>query len=412
MLYLVAHLGETPQVWKLETPKVRVGRSSNNDIRIVDGTVSKEHAEIIEHNGGFAIRDLGSRNGTRLNGVEVRDARAIQAGDHIEIGQVMLSVTVDPGTPSVRYGERTVMDPAVRLRAEDVLDRSSAAHRSPDAVIRLLTEAGRLLVLPRPLRENCEEILAFVGKALPKTRQVLLLRDETNDEELMPIATSAREERVDRPLVLSRAIAGTVLDGTSVVTADAALDPRFMGNQSIVAQSVHSAMAVPLFDNKRVLGILYVDSPDPTVRFSSDQLEILTLLANMAAVKITNARLLEAEQARARIIQELASATRIQRGLLPSSLPATPGYELDAHLETCFEVGGDLYDLWQRSDGRVVFMLGDVTGKGLGAALLMSSFLASARVLYDICSDMGELATRLGTIVHRSVESGNFVTGM
>src|SRR5262245_23548376 len=105
MLFIVAHLGDTPQVWKLETPMARVGRSSNNDIRIVDGTVSKEHAEIVEQNGGYAIRDLGSRNGTRVNGVEVRGTLPIQAGDHIEIGQVMLSVTVDPGTPSVRYGE-------------------------------------------------------------------------------------------------------------------------------------------------------------------------------------------------------------------------------------------------------------------------------------------------------------------
>src|SRR5206468_1892543 len=95
---------------------------------------------------------------------------------------------------------------------------------------------------------------------------------------------------------------------TSVLTRDTATDPRFQGQQSIVAQSVHSAMAVPLFDNEKVLGLLYVDSHDLTVRFDDDQLELLTLLANMAAVKITNARLLEEQRNQDRMLQELSSA--------------------------------------------------------------------------------------------------------
>src|SRR6185503_1238600 len=121
-----------------------------------------------------------------------------------------------------------------------------------------------------------------------------------------------------------------------------ATDPRFQGQQSIVAQSVHSAMAVPLFDNEKVLGLLYVDSHDLTISFDNDQLELLTLLANMAAVKITNARLLEADRERDRIAQELNNATRIQRDMLPSGTPTVPGYDLEAYLETCNEVGGDL----------------------------------------------------------------------
>jgi serine phosphatase RsbU (regulator of sigma subunit) len=211
--------------------------------------------------------------------------------------------------------------------------------------------------------------------------------------------------------VLSRAIMKTVLEEcTSVITTDAAADPRFMGQQSIVAQAVHSAMAVPLFDNQRVLGLLYADLNNPTVSYTQENLEVLTLLANMAAVKITNARLLEAEQEQARVRQELATATRIQRSLLPATPPAIPGYQFQPFLETCYEVGGDLYDFYIALDGKLYFLLADVSGKGMGAALLMSSLLASARVLYDACAEPGILVTRLSSMLHRSTESKDFVT--
>jgi sigma-B regulation protein RsbU (phosphoserine phosphatase) len=129
----------------------------------------------------------------------------------------------------------------------------------------------------------------------------------------------------------------------------------------------------------------------------------------MAAVKISNARLLEAEQGRLRLAHELATAAHIQRGLLPPA-PRIEGWQVEAYLESCHEVGGDLYDCRVLPDGRLLFLVGDVSGKGMGAALLMSSFLASARVLYSSCAGPGELATRLGEIVHANGDPGRFVT--
>jgi serine phosphatase RsbU (regulator of sigma subunit) len=198
-------------------------------------------------------------------------------------------------------------------------------------------------------------------------------------------------------------------DCESVVIGDAAEDPRFKAQQSIVAQSIRTAMAVPLWDTERVLGVLYADSVDPTMRFGREQLEVLTVLANMAAVKITNARLIEAEQKSLRIAHELATATRIQRTLLPEP-PPVAGWAIDARLETCHEVGGDLYDFHIRKDGSLVFLLGDVSGKGMGAALLMGSAMSSARTLYDVCDEPDEIIVRLNAVMHRSIEPGRFVT--
>src|SRR5262249_39763941 len=149
----------------------------------------------------------------------------------------------------------------------------------------------------------------------------------------------------------------------SVITGDAANDPRFHSQHSIIAHAIHSAMAVPLFDNERVLGILYADSSDPRVTYGQPELELLTLLANMAAVKITDVRPFEAEQIRLRLASELAAATRMQQNLLPEP-PALTGWRCHARIETCHEVGGDLYDLHVREDGVLVVLVGDVSGKG------------------------------------------------
>jgi sigma-B regulation protein RsbU (phosphoserine phosphatase) len=408
-LQLSTVLNGERRIWPLEDERLTVGRSSKHAVHLPDATVSKDHAEIALHEGGWAVRDLGSRNGTRVNGVEASQAISIREGDMVEIGKVMLRVGREAAAP-LDLSTVGSMSSSMRLRAQDILGRPTAPIGADSSkVVRLLAEAGRMLVLPRPLPETCESVLAFVEKALPASRLVILLRDKQGAE---PVQMAARYKggASRQPLAMSRTIMDTVLNEcTSVVTGDALADSRFRMQQSIVAASIHSAMAVPLFDNERVLGLMYADSTDPGVIFGQEQLEIFTLLANMAAVKITNSRLLQAEQQRARMEQELATASRIQRSLLPAP-PALAGLQCNARCETCFEVGGDLYDFHVRSDGRFVFIVGDVSGKGMGASLLMSSVLSSSRVLYDTCLDPAEFLGRLNAVVHRSTEAGHFVT--
>ena len=411
-LFLTGMVGDKRCSWPLEGAVMGIGRSSRHPIHIPDGTVSKDHAEITSRAGQFYLRDLGSRNGTRVNGREATEPILLEAGDQVEIGHVTLLLSGDEARPRLRLNEQSIVGTTLRLKAENILDQRVAAGRDPARLVHLLADAGQLLVMPRPLKETCDELLQFVEKAVPATRYVLLM-DQGPDAEPLQIAARTKGGRADRPLVLSRSIMRKVLtECASVLTRDTAADPRFQAQQSIVAQSVQSAMAVPLFDNQKVLGLIYVDSAERAIAFDDDQLELLTLLANMAAVKITNARLLDADRERARIAQELATATHIQRGLLPESPPTIAGWELDAFIEACNEVGGDLYDFHVRPDGRLVFLVGDVTGKGMGAALLMSSFLASARVLYDSCTDPADLSRRLGAMLHRTTDRRRFVTGV
>ena len=411
LLYLNAMVGDQPRSWPLDGDLLLIGRSSRCAIHLPDGTVSKEHAEVTKRGEDMYIRDLGSRNGTRVNGQEAREPVVLRTGDRVEIGQAVLRVSREDTSTPVRFSDATVMGSSLKLRAEQILERQGRSGGSSARLVHLLAEAGRLLVLPQSLSETCEELLAFVERAVRASRYILLLQENAGAEPVQ-IAARTRGGRANQPLALSNSIMRTVIDEcTSVLTADAAADPRFQGHQSVVMQSVRSAMAVPLFDNKIVLGVLYVDSQDPGISFADDQLELLTLIANMAAVKITNSRLLEADRDRARLEQELATASQIQRQLLPPTPASVPGWKFDAFLESCNEVGGDLYDFHLTQDGHLLFLLGDVSGKGMGASLLMSSFLASARVLYEAQREPAELSSRLGRLLHATTDAGRFITG-
>jgi len=136
------------------------------------------------------------------------------------------------------------------------------------------------------------------------------------------------------------------------------------------------------------------------VRYTQADLEVLTATANAVAVKLRNITLEE----------EIHAAAKIQKALIPSNVFVPDGYEVDAHQMMCRSVGGDLYFVGARPNGRVLIALGDVTGKGMPAALAMSATTVSLGILADIDSDMETLAGRLHRQLFKSLAEEQFVT--
>jgi sigma-B regulation protein RsbU (phosphoserine phosphatase) len=191
---------------------------------------------------------------------------------------------------------------------------------------------------------------------------------------------------------------------------DAQADQRFKGTDSVVLSKIRSALVAPMFDNANVIGVLYVDTSDIVGAYGRDQLRQLALLANILAVKITNARLIEAERAQERLRQEMETAARIQRALLPGALFCPRGYEMEARVVPSSEVAGDLYDGLSLPDERVLFVVGDVSGHGVGPALIMANAIAAIRALAGLANDPVDLVSRIHRQMCRSTELSSFVT--
>ena len=153
---------------------------------------------------------------------------------------------------------------------------------------------------------------------------------------------------------ISSAVRDRVLESrTSVLVRDTALDEALRKRHSIVAQSVRTLMAVPLQTDDKVIGLIYVDSPEFFRQFTTDDLNLLTVLANVAGIRIERERLAEVEQAERLMAAELEQAAEIQRQLLPSAAPSVPGLDLAGYTAPCRTVGGDYYDFLTLPDGRI-----------------------------------------------------------
>jgi len=136
----------------------------------------------------------------------------------------------------------------------------------------------------------------------------------------------------------------------------------------------------------------------------------LTPLASVAAMRVENARLAEEQLERERLERELQVASEIQQRFQPASAPQVTGYELQGISFPCYEIGGDYYDFIQRSDGRMVVALGDVSGKGTAAALLMSSLHAAVHAQVDTHDSLVKTIGAVNRYLVESIPPNRFVT--
>lgn len=387
------------------------GRGSDNELVLPSQTASRHHARLRADGDILHVEDLGSLNGTRLNGKSIQGATTARLGDTVEFGSVILRVAsnaTEPSTMTPLLAEDKDVSQSVYLSRDEITDSHQSAVGSP-SVLRLLTDAGQLLVLPESPEAMFDRILELVERTIPADR-ILIMINEGPGKDPVQRAARVHGDRAITRLMLSRTMVSMVLDeGGAVLTGDAKADERFMNQQSVVAQDLHSAMAVPLIHHNETLGLLYVDTSNPITSYEERDLRVLTLLGQMLGAKLANARLLDIAREQERMQEELRTAARIQRRLLPQELPSVEGYEIVAQQDTCEAVGGDLYDAGV-DHGVLQFCLGDVSGKGIGAALLMSDVLATLRAMrpFDVPAD--ETVARLDRHVLQTTQPEHYLT--
>lgn len=394
-----------------------IGRAPECDLSIPSLWLSRSHAKIVRRGDIYWLQDTCSRNGTFLNLRPIDEPAALDDGDEIRLGDVRMRFRLDPESqvavvqaprpPS--SGEGFLLPPDEISFTRYAEEPSSAEMDAPDAHLwPALKAAAATLILHHPLEQLLEVVMDIVFRAVPAERGALLLRRPGD-----PAALDTRVVRAPagaRRLAISHTVVEQVLAGRgAVLTADALSDGRFERAESLCAEGIRSVLCVPLWNEREVIGLIYVDNPVSRGAFSHRDLRLLGLIANMAAVKIENAHLLAEQIERARWAEQLQVAAQIQRHLLPSADPAIPGYEVRGMSRPCYEIGGDYYDyLWRGR--RLAVVVADVSGKGIGAALLMAAFQASLRALGSGDADPVALVTRLNRAMVENSPESSFVT--
>jgi serine phosphatase RsbU (regulator of sigma subunit)/pSer/pThr/pTyr-binding forkhead associated (FHA) protein len=440
---IVKYPDRAPETFPLGRLRITIGRSARNDLCVPDPFASRVHAEVRREGDLYVLQDLGSANGTLFNGGRVEQPVPLVPGDRIQIGETEIlfhdQALAAAGATMIADGAASIPEATIALDSghrttsglleaiEGARTHGSAeSPRSPTApsrsardrtvipagqgdLLALISKVSVTLLAPATLDETLRQIAALVFEAVPAERCVIMLRDKGGELKVRVAEQHGAKGEVGEIRVSRSIVEEVVANGRSVLTSDAQHDPRF-ASSTMTIQGIRSVLAAPLGVGEKIFGMIYADSPLAEAKFSQDHLTVLTTLASVAAIRVENARLVEEDLERERFERELQLAREIQQRFQPSSAPHTPGYELQGISFPCYEIGGDYYDYIQRPDGRLIIALGDVSGKGTSAALMMSSLHAAIHAQTSAHQSVVGTITAVNKYLAETIPENRFVT--
>ncbi len=398
---------------EVSSGSVVIGRSTKCDLSIPDRFLSRRHARLFEDGDGWMVEDLGSRNGTYVNGTKIGGVARVCEGDVLAMSASLVKL--------MREGEQTSSSTDVFLKpASDVLlktstpppveggDSSVALTRYADRLA-LINEVHQALAGPITLDALLDLILERAFAHLRPEHGAIFLRKETGGFER---AASQAAPGAVGELVYSESLIDEVANkGMAARVVDTFTDERFSGAQSIVNAGVRSLIAAPLLDPGGTLGFMVLSSNAGLRPFTEDDLELLVTLASVAAMRIRNVSLAEEAVERQRFEWELRQARRIQIGLFPDALPEIAGYDLFGGNVPSRGVSGDYYEVLQRAEGKeCVLLLADVSGKGMSASLLTGYLEALASVPIEAGMEPHDVFNKISVPFYRRTPPSRFAT--
>jgi len=400
--------------------RTTIGRSARSDLCIPDAFASRLHAEVRKEGDSFWLQDLGSANGTRYNGAAVKSPVPISAGGEIQIGETIMVFDDDRVIPQMHAtliaNHTEALDPSKTISFQSskipTTEFLQGQFSSRNDLLGLISKVGVALLGSSGVDGTLTQVASLVFEAVPADRCVIMLRDADQPDGMkIMVARDRGSEDQLQEVRISRSVMDEVLkNGKSVLTADAQHDPRF-ASQTIALQGIRSVLAVPLsVDERNVFGLIYADSPTWETTFTEEHLNILTTLASVASIRVENATLLEERFERERMERELELATEIQQRFQPSGPPEIEGYQFQGISFSCYEIGGDYYDFVPKPDGKMLVALGDVSGKGTAAALLMSSLHAAIHAQVAAKSSLDETIVSVNEYLAENTPANRFVT--
>jgi serine phosphatase RsbU (regulator of sigma subunit) len=411
--------------YSLDPRRSLIGRRPDSTVCLESLAVSREHAHILCEDGAYVLEDLGSSNGTFLNGKRVMGRTPLGERDTLQIGPYIFTLRPD-SVHTLREGELVIrsqidasgtnmtlyaQNPALKLQVVleiaqhlgHTLDQDALLGKLLDHLLRLFPQADRGMAL-----------LADGERLVVKAQRARGAAVETTTPAPLPVPlprVPGGAGSTDFPY--SRTIVRKALEeGVGLLIEDLGSDNRFSGTATLLSLNLRSLLCVPLIgQNKRRLGVLQLDCSRQGMAFHGEDLELLTTVGLQVAVVLENAALHAERLREERFHQELALARKIQLSFLPSDFRplGESNFELFAGIHPAREVSGDLYDFFALPDGRLSFLVGDVSGKGMPAAMFMVKVHTLARHLAAAGESPSAMLRQLNASL-MSDDPGLFVT--
>jgi len=398
------------------------GGETDNNLQLSDGRISRRCAAIVIDGSGCRLEDRGNRYGLFVNGAKIQ-RQELHDGDIVTFGvedsyQIVFHASAIPQVvPQADVAH-------LLTRIGTLSDFSDSTVTSRLNKLNLLLEATSLLHSQLPLDSVLSTMLDHAISITHADRGLLM---EPDADGVLRVHV-ARGHKADSlpPETLNpsqTAVNQAISRRAAVITEDlnlAGLDLK--AAESIVIQGLRAVVAIPLYSSSRatadtgsaavepgqLLGVIYLDSRR-IAAFSAIDRQILDALAVQAASILDNARLVERERERQRLEQELSIARSIQQALLPQGLNDFPHLAVTGVHYPCHEVGGDYFDVVPVGDDRTAILIADVSGKGLGAALV-TTMLQGALSGMSTGADPVKVFSQINRLLCRHSEVGRYAT--
>jgi sigma-B regulation protein RsbU (phosphoserine phosphatase) len=422
-----------------------VGRHPGSGIHLIGGTVSGTHAKVTREGDNYYLEDLGSRNGTTVNGQTLSQRVKLKNKDQVSFGRVQLTfdapelasratvsstsrdtVGVDGDLPVALASPPGVADEssveAVNIASGEE-DRSTIVGQledsgqnlletQPDVKLKAVLEISSSLAGTVELESMLPRILDSLFGIFPYADRGCILLKEAGTGKMVPRAVKHRRPDRDDSVRLSRTIVNKVLqEKRGILSADAASDDQFSSSESIAELKIRSMMCVPMLDLQgEPAGIISIDSQNPLGQFKQEDLELLAVVAGQAAISYETARLMQSYVEKQKQDNEMSIARDVQLALLPTELPNAEGYEFYASYDSAQAVGGDYYDAFVLGDDKICLSFGDVAGKGVPGALIMSRMSSVVQSTVRHVHEVGAAIDAINAHMCDSAVEGRFVT--
>lgn len=393
--------------------KVILGRHPSSQIVLDNSSVSRQHAQIIEEHGAYLIEDLHSRNGTQVNRKSIRGRVQLRDGDEIRICDYGFHFLSNSSSPSIPVTEDSsiiadsigVRAPAnaagyIEVPSDNDLPYMQTLNNSavlasmsvgtseqglrlnvrPEAKLRAILEISLSLGKVLKLAEVLPVILKSLFKIFPQADSGFILLQDNNSQALRVRASHCRRPDFEEVPVSMTVVRQAMESGQAILSADVGDDRRFQNSESIAEMQLRSLMCTPLMNTSgQSLGVLQLSTRDVVQPFNSDDLDLLVSVGAQAGLAVENASMHESLLKQRDFERDMEIAAQVQLSFLPSSSPTVAGYEFADYYAAAQSIGGDYFDYLRFPDGRLALVIGDVSGKGVPAALLMARLHASCR---------------------------------
>ncbi len=389
-----------------EARSITLGRSARADVVLDDPSVSRMHARLSRVSGSWVIVDLTSKQGTYVNSarLEPGDPTPLDVGDLVRIG---------PWTFRARTSETpgstitTIQDDRVgassRVRAVPDTELGGIAQQRLDLLIDCaasISAASSVEALAEVVLDACRAGAGYARAALVRPL------GSTGDVEIL--ASRVPTQAANEPLQLSRSLIEGASEGRIVRLEG---DPGTASDShSILALGIHSATCLPITLGSAVEACLYLDARDAERRVSADATAFCLALSRLAGLAIANIKRVETERKRATMESDLRAAREAQRLMLPPTAGVIDGVRYAMNTVPGRIVAGDLFGVTPTADGRVAIFLGDVSGKGAGAAMLMAMVQTHLDLVLRRTSDPAEAVSDVNAAIAPRLSGGQFIS--